>query len=242
MRRTGCFKGGRTGQRLPYKVRSAARKRGKMIKKILAAVLIAAGLAALSVPLFYRFYGMQKTDELIGQFEQSVGQEYMEDNEREKENKNENEAETADDETSVGKTDAAMLSSGNVIGLIEIHALDLKYPVVEGADSKQLSYGIGHIPNTAAIGNKGNCVLAGHRGSRYGTYFKYLNKLSEGDMVKVTDKEGHMYWYEVDSWEVVGPYDNSVKAQGEKAELTLLTCENSGTMRLIYHCIYKEAQ
>lgn len=103
-----------------------------MIKKILAAVLIAAGLAALSVPLFYHFYGMQKTDELIGQFEQSVGQEYMEDNEREKENKNENEAETADDETSVGKTDAAMLSSGNVIGLIEIHALDLKYPVVEG--------------------------------------------------------------------------------------------------------------
>lgn len=213
-----------------------------MTRKILAAVLIAVGLAALSVPLFYHIYGSQKTDELIGQFEQSVEQEYMEDNEREKENKNENEAETENAETSVSETDAAMLSSSNVIGVIEIDALDLKYPVVEGADSKQLSYGIGHIPNTAAIGSKGNCVLAGHRGSRYGTYFKYLNKLSEGDMVKITDKEGNVHWYEVDSWEVVGPYDNSVKAQGEKAELTLLTCENRGTMRLIYHCIYKEGE
>ena len=116
-----------------------------MTRKILAAVLIAAGLAALSVPLFYHIYGSKKTDELIGQFEQSVEQEYMEDNEREKENKNENEAETEDAETSVSETDAAMLSSGNVIGVIEIDALDLKYPVVEGADSKQLSYGIGHI-------------------------------------------------------------------------------------------------
>lgn len=129
-----------------------------------------------------------------------------------------------------------------MIGLIEIEALDLKYPIVEGADSKQLAYGIGHISGTAAVGSTGNCVLAGHRGSRYGTYFKYLNRLSEGDTVKITDKDGNIHQYEVVSWEVVGPYDNSVKAQGTETELTLLTCENSGTMRLIYHCIYKEAQ
>ncbi len=129
-----------------------------------------------------------------------------------------------------------------MIGLIEIEALDLKYPIVEGADSKQLAYGIGHISDTAAIGSTGNCVLAGHRGSRYGTYFKYLNKLSEGDTVKITDKDGNIHQYEVVSWEVVGPYDNSVKAQGAEKELTLLTCENSGTMRLIYHCIHKEGK
>ena len=129
-----------------------------------------------------------------------------------------------------------------MIGLIEIEALELKYPIVEGADSKQLAYGIGHIPDTAAVGSKGNCVLAGHRGSRYGTYFKYLNRLTEGDVVKITDKEGNVHLYEVVSSEVVGPYDNFVKAQGDKTELTLLTCENSGTMRLIYHCVYKERE
>lgn len=209
-----------------------------MIRKILAAIFITTGLAAMSVPLFYHFYGNHKTNELIEQFEQNMEQEHKEDGEKEEEK----EAEAADTKAPISEEDAALLSSGDVIGLIEIEALELKYPIVEGADSKQLAYGIGHIPDTAAIGNKGNCVLAGHRGSRYGTYFKYLNRLSEGDTVKVMDKEGNVYQYEVVSSEVVGPYDNSVKAQGEETELTLLTCENSGTMRLIYHCIYKESE
>ena len=209
------------------------------MRKIVAAIFIVAGLAAMSVPLFYHFYGSQKTNELIGQFEQNVEQEQGKDGEGE-EQKSGNETETADTKAPVSEEDAALLSSGDVIGLIEIEALDLKYPIVEGADSKQLAYGIGHIPGTAAVGSTGNCVLAGHRGSRYGTYFKYLNKLSEGDTVKITDKDGNIHQYEVISWEVVGPYDNSVKAQGEETELTLLTCENSGTMRLIYHCTCKE--
>lgn len=208
------------------------------MRKILAAIFIVAGLAAISVPLFYHFYGNHKTNELIEQFEQNMEQEHKEDGEKEEEK----ETEAEDTKAPISEEDAALLSSGDVIGLIEIEALELKYPIVEGADSKQLAYGIGHIPGTAAIGSIGNCVLAGHRGSRYGTYFKYLNRLSAGDTVKVMDKEGNVYLYEVVSWEVVGPYDNSVKAQGIETELTLLTCENSGTMRLIYHCIYKEGE
>ena len=211
-----------------------------MTRKILAAIFITAGLAAMSVPLFYHFHGSHKTDGLIEQFEKSVEQEQMEDDEKEEEKKTETEA--ADTKAPVNEADAALLSSGDVIGLIEIEALELKYPIVEGADSKQLAYGIGHIPDTAGIGSRGNCVLAGHRGSRYGTYFKYLNRLTEGDVVKITDKEGNVHLYEVVSSEVVGPYDNFVKAQGDKTELTLLTCENSGTMRLIYHCVYKERE
>lgn len=208
------------------------------MRKILAAIFIMAGLAAMLVPLFYHFYGKQKTNELIEQFEQNVEQENKEDDEKEEES--EKAAENA--KAAISEADAALLSSGDVIGLIEIEALELKYPIVEGADSKQLAYGIGHIPDTAALGSVGNCVLAGHRGSRYGTYFKYLNRLSAGNMVKITDKEGNVYLYEVISWEVVGPYDNSVKAQGEETELTLLTCENGGTMRLIYHCIAKKEE
>lgn len=204
------------------------------MRKILAAVFIIAGLAAMSVPFFYHFYGNYKTNELIIQFEQTMGQEDMEDEEKKEEEYQE------DREAPVDEAEAALCPSGDVIGLIEIKALELKYPILEGADSRQLACGIGHISDTAAIGSSGNCVLAGHRGSRYGTYFKYLNRLSEGDMVKVTDKRGNVYQYEVVSREVVGAYDNAVKAQGEAAELTLLTCEDSGTKRLIYHCIYKE--
>ena len=55
------------------------------MRKILAAIFITAGLAAMSVPLFYHFYGNQKTNELMEQFEQNVEQERIEDDEKEEE-------------------------------------------------------------------------------------------------------------------------------------------------------------
>ena len=112
---------------------------------------------------------------------------------------------------------------------------------MEGTGNRELSCGIGHIPDTAGIGGEGNCVLAGHRGSRYGTYFKYLNELETGDVVRLTDKKGVQYFYEAESMEVVGPYENSIKDQGEEKMLTLLTCENNGTMRLVVRCRMSEA-
>ena len=142
--------------------------------------------------------------------------------------------------TPSGKTEKAVYQEGDVIGIIEIETLDLKYPVVEGAGSSELSAGIGHIPDTAGIGAMGNCVLAGHRGSRYGTYFKYLDRVRIGDEIKLTDKEGNVYLYETEEKRVVDPYDNSVKNQRNKRELTLLTCENNGSMRLVVTCIQKK--
>ena len=55
---------------------------------------------------------------------------------------------------------------GGVIGIIEIPGLDIRYPVMEGTTSKVLNAGIGHIEETAGIGESGNCVLCGHNGSR----------------------------------------------------------------------------
>ena len=112
---------------------------------------------------------------------------------------------------------------------------------MEGCSSANLNKAIGHLSETGKIGEKGNCVLAGHYGSRHGTYFTNLKTLKEGDVIKLTDKKGSRYFYEVESMEVVDPYDNSVKDQGEEKVLTLLTCENSGTMRLTVRCSLKEA-
>ena len=113
---------------------------------------------------------------------------------------------------------------------------------MEGAGSYELSCGIGHISDTAGIGEVGNCVLAGHNGSRHGTYFTNLKTLKEGDVIKLTDKKGNQYFYVAESMKVVGPYDNSVKDQGDAVELTLLTCENSGTMRPAVSCTMLEVK
>lgn len=207
-----------------------------MIRKVIAGILIVVGLAVMSVPLYYKVTGSQKSDEMVERFEHMIEQETVTEHE-EKEDCGQEEA-----EASISKEDAATLSKEEVIGLIEIEILDLKYAVLEGTESHELSCGIGHITDTAGIGEKGNCVLAGHNGSRHGTFFTKLKTMEMGEIVKLTDKEGDSYFYVVESMEVVDPYENSVKAQGEEAELTLISCENKGTMRLIVKCRLQEVE
>ena len=203
-------------------------------RKVFAALLIVVGILFFAIPIVYHYTGMRETEKLTKEFEQNL--EEVQEDETEMEETGEEETEAA-----ISEEDAATLAKAEVIGLIESEALDIKYAVLEGAGSYELSCGIGHIPDTAGIGETGNCVLAGHNGSRHGTYFTNLKTLKEGDVIKLTDKKGSRYFYEVESMEVVDPYDNSVKDQGEGKVLTLLTCENSGTMRLTVRCSLKEA-
>lgn len=203
-----------------------------MKRKTIGRICMIMGLAVLSVPFFLLTYGKIRNRELLKKVEQTIleGSEHEEGMQEEK-------GKACSDET-----EKTTHQEGDIIGIIEIEALNLKYPIVEGTENNQLSSGIGHITDTAGIGEKGNCVLAGHRGSRYGAYFKYLNKLNVGDTVRLTETGGKVYLYQVTDMKVVGAYDNSVKNQGEEKELTLLTCENSGTMRLIVRCIWKEVK
>jgi sortase A len=199
------------------------------IRKVIAGLLITAGIAIMAVPFFWRITGEKKTEQLVNQFEQT-----LEDDQDEKKD-------VEEEQTSISKEDEAILEEGNVIGIIEIPSIDIRYPVMEGTGSAVLNAGIGHIPETAGIGESGNCVLCGHNGSRYGTFFTPLNQISMGDVVTIIDKKGQAHIYEVTETEVVNPYDNSIKTQGEEKELTLFTCSQKGTMRFVVKCRYKEA-
>ena len=199
------------------------------IRKVVAGLLIIAGIAIMAVPFFCRTTGEKQTEQLISEFERT-----LEDDQDEKKD-------VEEEQTSISKEDEAILEEGNVIGIIEIPSIDIRYPVMEGTGSAVLNAGIGHIPETAGIGESGNCVLCGHNGSRYGTFFTPLNQISIGDVVTIIDKKGQAHIYEVTETEVVNPYDNSIKTQGEGKELTLFTCSQKGTMRFVVKCRYKEA-
>ena len=198
-----------------------------MNKKILiAGICITVGIALLAVPFFYHFRGKEKTDVLLTEFEQTL------------ENvDNEETTEGGDGEQAASDEEKkALLEKSEVIGIIEIEAIDIRYPIVEGADKSDLAYAIGHIIETAGIGETGNCVLAGHNGSRNGTFFTELNQLKVGDSVILTDKDGMEHEYEVSKTFIVESYDNFIKDQTEKEELTLLTCVESGTKRFVCKC------
>lgn len=200
-----------------------------MRRKVIAGICIVAGIALLAVPFFYKMHGKSETDKLLKEFEQILEEDAYEEEVRQEI--------WEGDKASGSEEDTPLFLEENVIGIIEIEAIDIRLPIVEGTSSKDIAYAIGHMSETAPIGEMGNCVLAGHNGSRNGVFFTNLNQLVLGDKVKLIDRNGEVHLYEVADMFIIGPYDNEVKAQGEEEILTLLTCAENGTKRYIVRCI-----
>ena len=201
-----------------------------MIKKIVAGMLIVAGIAIMAVPFYWHFKGSNETERIITEFEQKL-EETVDDEAKEEK--------SVCEQTTISEEDAALLSEGEVIGIITIEKIGIKYPIMEGTSSKVLNAGIGHLSETAQIGMPGNTVLCGHNGSRYGTFFTPLNQVEKGDEVSILNKNGETHLYEVVDMFVINPYDNNIKSQGDTEELTLFTCANKGTMRFVVKCVPK---
>lgn len=198
-------------------------------KKILAALCIALGIAFIAVPFYYHYSGKQETEQLMEDFTDSV-----------EEKQDEETTGETEEQSTIGESDAAIFSEGDVIAILEIEALGIRYPVMEGATSDNLNKGIGHIIETAGTGDTGNCVLAGHNGSRYGEFFTHLSGIEKGDTVRILKNDGTWLTYVVTDTYTVDPYDNSIKDQGEERELTLFTCAEKGTMRFVVRCLLSE--
>jgi sortase A len=72
---------------------------------------------------------------------------------------------------------------------------DYRVPVLEGTSDDALTSGVGHVDGTAAAGQAGNYVLAGHRVT-HGEPFRDLPELRPGDQVVVETRET-VYTYEL---------------------------------------------
>lgn len=179
-------------------------------------VLILLGVAIVAIPFLLRMKEQERSNRYIKAFEEEQNEE--------KQNKKDHK-----------KKDSLLLQEG-VIGIIEIPSLDIKYPVFEGAGSVQLNEGIGHMTNTTELCGKGNCVLAGHNGSRRGVYFTYLCNIEAGAKVLLTNRKKEKHEYTVKEMKVVNPYDEWVTEQTEGESLTLFTCAEHGTKRFVVKC------
>jgi sortase A len=108
---------------------------------------------------------------------------------------------------------------GSLVGRIEIPRLGFKAIVLEGSDSGTLRAAVGHIPQTAQPGEKGNFVLGGHRD----TFFRPLKGIRDGDEVDLVTPGG-TYRYSVQWTQVVDPSETSVLQPTRDSSLTLVTC------------------
>jgi sortase A len=110
------------------------------------------------------------------------------------------------------------LEDGSLVGRIEIPRVGVSAIVLEGADTKTLRRGVGHIPETSLPGI-GNVGLAAHRDS----FFRGLKGIRKNDIIKLQTLNG-TFRYRVEWTQIVQPEDTEVLADDGVSELTLVTC------------------
>jgi sortase A len=102
--------------------------------------------------------------------------------------------------------------------------------IVDGA-WEVADYAAGYLHGTGLPGDPGNTVLAGHAGLR-GAVFRDLGALSPGDDVYM-DAGGWHYHYRVRETKSVWPEQVEILDQTMSPVLTMLTCTNWDTQRLV---------
>lgn len=128
-----------------------------------------------------------------------------------------------------------------IIGVLEIPAMELIMPVYLGASDAHLAAGAAVLGNTSAPigGDNTNCVIAGHRGWRGADYFRHIDRLQVGDTVQVTSL-WETLTYTVADIQIIQPYEvDKIKIQQGRDLLTLLTCHpyaSGGRQRYVVYC------
>lgn len=105
---------------------------------------------------------------------------------------------------------------------IEIPALNIDKPIVQGDNWEQLKKGVGQHVGSAAPGKPGNMVLSAHN-DIYGEIFRHLDRLQPGDEI-VISTERSSYRYVVREWQVVEPTAVEVMGPTNHASTTLISC------------------
>ena len=105
---------------------------------------------------------------------------------------------------------------------IQIPALKVDAPVVQGDGFEQLKKGVGQNVSSANPGQNGNVILSAHN-DVYGELFRYLDKLAPGDQVVLYTQQ-RQYVYVVDRTAIVEPTAVEVMASTGSPTVTLISC------------------
>ena len=105
---------------------------------------------------------------------------------------------------------------------IQIPAIGVDAPVVQGDGWEQLKKGVAQHIGTPNPGERGNIVLSGHN-DVFGQVFRDLDKLSPGDVVKLFTSS-RQYTYIITGTQMVAPTAVEVMAPTPDFRVTLISC------------------
>ena len=128
-----------------------------------------------------------------------------------------------------------------IMGVLEIPAMELTMPVYLGASDAHLAAGAAVLGNTSAPigGDNTNSVIAGHRGWKGADYFRHIDRLQVGNTVTLTNL-WETLTYTVADIQIIQPHEvDKIKIQSDRDLLTLLTCHpyaSGGKQRYVVYC------
>lgn len=105
---------------------------------------------------------------------------------------------------------------------IQIPAINIDAPVVQGDGWEQLKKGVAQHLGSADPGRAGNMVLSAHN-DVFGELFRYLDRLENGDEVIVYTNQ-RAYVYKVINTQLVEPTQVEVMAATQEPIVTLISC------------------
>ncbi len=105
---------------------------------------------------------------------------------------------------------------------IQIPAIGVDAPVVQGDGREQLKKGVGQHIGSANPGEKGNVVLSAHN-DIYGEIFRHLDQLRPGDQIILYTQQ-KAYTYTVTETHIVEPTDVHWMAPTDAPVVTLISC------------------
>lgn len=105
---------------------------------------------------------------------------------------------------------------------IIIPSIDVDAPIGEGTDWEALKYKVGHQPNTANPGQRGNMVLAAHN-DVYGEIFRYLPDVPVGEIITIYAGE-EIFRYQIIERRIITPDQVEVMLPTTGPTTTLISC------------------
>jgi sortase A len=105
---------------------------------------------------------------------------------------------------------------------IQIPAIDVNAPVVQGDSWEQLKKGVAQHTGSADPGQTGNLVLSAHN-DVYGEIFRHLDRLGQGDEIFIYTAT-RSFTYVVTSVQIVSPTAVDVMAPTPNPLVTLISC------------------
>ena len=160
---------------------------------------------------------------------------------------NESEAEEAQEQLEERVNTNEIINNATVDGvtytteaILTIPKINITYPVLSETSDELLSISVNRYwpkPDKLKPNEVGNYCIVGHN-YRNGKMFGRLNELVNGDIVVLKDMTGRTVQYAVYDRYIVDPTDTSCTTQrtNGRKEVTLITCTNYGTQRLVVKC------